>query len=191
MSIYGAQSTGAPRFDDEARSYDALLVLSFGGPEGPDDVIPFLENVTRGRNIPRERLLEVAEHYLHFGGVSPINEQNRALIAALETELAANEIELPIYFGNRNWEPFVTATVERMRTDGVKRALVLVTSALVLIREAVTTLIRGATPGYVSEPYMLCGTVELGKMRYVGRDEWLKRIVVAADVCGPVGVNQH
>ncbi len=129
MSIYGAQALNAPRFDDAARDYDALLVLSFGGPEGHDEVMPFLENVTRGRNIPRERLEEVAEHYHHFGGVSPINAQNRALIAALEDELDAHGIDLPIYFGNRNWAPFVTDTVCRMRDDGVRRALVFVTSA--------------------------------------------------------------
>src|ERR687889_564553 len=87
--------------------YDALLIVSFGGPEGPDEVMPFLENVLRGRGVPRERLLEVAEHYLHFGGVSPINAQNRALIAALEAELQAHGPRLPIYFGNRNWHPFV------------------------------------------------------------------------------------
>ena len=129
MSIYGAQTPNAPRFDDEARHYDALLVLSFGGPEGLDDVIPFLENVTRGRNVPRARLEEVAEHYRHFGGVSPINAQNRALIAALEAELNAHGIDLPVYFGNRNWHPFVTDAVRRMRDDGVRRALVFVTSA--------------------------------------------------------------
>ena len=109
--------------------------LSFGGPEGPDDVIPFLENVTRGRNIPRERMEEVAEHYLHFGGVSPINAQNRALIAALEPELTSHGINLPIYFGNRNWEPFLTDTIRQMRADGVTRALVFVTSTFsVLLR---------------------------------------------------------
>jgi len=129
MTIHGAQSANAPRFDDEARHYDALLVLSFGGPEGLDDVIPFLENVTRGRNVPRERLDEVAAHYRHFGGVSPINAQNRALIAALEADLRAHGIDLPIYFGNRNWHPFVEDTVRRMRDDGVRRALVFVTSA--------------------------------------------------------------
>lgn len=129
MTIAGAQSRTAPRFDNAARHYDALLVLSFGGPEGPDDVIPFLENVTRGRNIPAERLAEVAEHYLHFGGVSPINAQNRALIAALRDELRRQEILLPIYFGNRNWEPYVTDTIAQMRADGVRRALVFVTSA--------------------------------------------------------------
>lgn len=129
MTIAGAQSRTSPRFDQAARHYDALLLLSFGGPEGPDDVIPFLENVTRGRNIPRERLDEVAEHYLHFGGVSPINEQNRALIAALRDELRRQEILLPVYFGNRNWEPYVTDTIAQMRADGVQRALVFVTSA--------------------------------------------------------------
>ena len=129
MSIYGDQSVNAARFDDEARRYDALLVMSFGGPEGMADVIPFLEHVTRGRGVPRERIEEVAEHYYHFGGVSPINAQNRALIAALERELRAHGIELPIYFGNRNWHPFVEDTVRRMRDDGVRRALVFVTSA--------------------------------------------------------------
>lgn len=130
MSIYGALTDRAPGFDDTAHHYDAILVLSFGGPEGPDDVMPFLENVSSGRNVPRERLLEVAEHYLHFGGVSPINAQNRALIGALRQELDAHDLDLPIYYGNRNWAPFVTDTVRQMRDDGVSRALVLVTSAL-------------------------------------------------------------
>jgi len=129
VTIFGAASTSTPRFDNQARSYDAILVLSFGGPEGEGDVIPFLENVTGGRNVPRERLLEVAEHYLHFGGISPINAQNRALIAALEAELDAHGPHLPIYFGNRNWYPFVTDTIRQMRADGVQRALVFVTSA--------------------------------------------------------------
>jgi ferrochelatase len=109
--------------------YDALLVQSFGGPEGMDDVLPFLHNVTRGRGIPDERLAEVAEHYRHFGGVSPINEQNRRLIAALRSELAAHGIELPIYWGNRNWKPYVADAVRQMRDDGVRRALVFTTSA--------------------------------------------------------------
>ena len=102
MSILGAQTPDAPKFDDEARHYDALLIMSFGGPEGKDDVMPFLENVAGGRNIPRARLEEVAEHYYDFGGVSPINAQNRALIAALEADFKANDLDLPIYFGNRN-----------------------------------------------------------------------------------------
>ncbi|PXY22925.1 ferrochelatase [Prauserella muralis] len=110
-------------------NYDALLWLSFGGPEGPDDVMPFLENVTRGRGVPRERLEEVAEHYRHFGGVSPINRLNREAIAAVEKELAAQGIALPVYFGNRNWEPMVEDTVARMAADGVRRALVFPTSA--------------------------------------------------------------
>src|SRR5947209_16413124 len=104
--------------------FDALLLLSFGGPEGPAQVRPFLENVTRGRNVPPERLDEVAEHYLHFGGVSPINRINRALIAELRAEL-----DLPVYFGNRNWEPYVEDTVATMRDDGVRRAAVFTTSA--------------------------------------------------------------
>lgn len=110
-------------------TYDAILLLSFGGPEGPDDVMPFLENVTRGRGVPRERLLEVAEHYLHFGGVSPINAHNRALIASIEGALAARGAALPIYFGNRNWTPYLADTVAQMKTDGVRRALVFATSA--------------------------------------------------------------
>lgn len=109
--------------------FDALLVLSFGGPEGPDDVLPFLHNVTRGRGVPDERLQAVAEHYLHFGGVSPINEQNRSLITALRAELAAHDIRLPIYWGNRNWKPYVADAVRRMRDEHVQRALVFVTSA--------------------------------------------------------------
>ena len=109
--------------------FDAILVVSFGGPEGMDDVIPFLENVTRGRNVPRERLEEVAQHYELFGGVSPINAQNRALIAALRSELDAHGIELPIYFGNRNWDPFLADTLREMADDGVERALAFFTSA--------------------------------------------------------------
>jgi len=129
MSIYGAQTVDAPQFDDAAHEYDAILLMSFGGPEGMDDVMPFLENVTRGRNIPRERLAEVAEHYHHFGGVSPINGQNRALIAALEEELTQSGLDLPVYFGNRNWHPLIEDTIRQMRDDGVKRALAFFTSA--------------------------------------------------------------
>jgi protoporphyrin/coproporphyrin ferrochelatase len=109
--------------------FDALLLLSFGGPEGPEQVRPFLENVTRGRNIPPERLDDVAEHYLHFGGVSPINGINRALIEQIEAELADRGTGVPVYFGNRNWEPYVEDTVARMRADGVRRAAVFTTSA--------------------------------------------------------------
>jgi protoporphyrin/coproporphyrin ferrochelatase len=110
-------------------NYDALLFVSFGGPEKPEDVMPFLENVTRGRGVPRERLESVAEHYQHFGGKSPINEQNRALISALETELREHGIELPIYFGNRNWGPFLADAVHDMKAAGVQRALAFITSA--------------------------------------------------------------
>jgi ferrochelatase len=112
-----------------SQPYDALLVVSFGGPDGPDDVLPFLENVLRGRNVPRERMLEVAEHYYEFGGRSPINDQNRALIAALEKELAAHGPQLPIYWGNRNWHPLLADTLRQMTSDGVRRALAFVTSA--------------------------------------------------------------
>jgi ferrochelatase len=109
--------------------YDALLLLSFGGPEGPDDVLPFLRNVTRGRGIPDERLAEVAQHYEHFHGVSPINEQNRAFIEALRAEFTRTGIDLPIYWGNRNWKPYVADAVREMRYDGVQQALVFATSA--------------------------------------------------------------
>ncbi|HEX5992684.1 MAG TPA: ferrochelatase, partial [Thermomicrobiales bacterium] len=115
MTTLGAQRLGAPLFDNDSRAYDALLVLSFGGPEGMDDVMPFLENVTRGRNIPRERLEEVADHYARFGGVSPINAQNRALITALQRELVEHNIDLPIYFGNRNWHPLLQDTIMAMQ----------------------------------------------------------------------------
>jgi len=104
--------------------YDALLIVSFGGPEQREDVIPFLENVLRGRNVPHDRMLAVAEHYYHFGGRSPINDQNRALIAALKPA-----VKLPIYWGNRNWHPMLADTVRQMRDDGVKRAVAFVTSA--------------------------------------------------------------
>jgi len=109
--------------------YDAFLLLGFGGPEGPDEVMPFLRNVTLGRAVPDERLATVAEHYLHFGGVSPINAQCRALLAAVTAEFAVRQIDLPAYWGNRNWHPYLTDTVAQMRADGVRRALVLATSA--------------------------------------------------------------
>jgi len=110
-------------------TYDAVLFLSFGGPEGPADVMPFLENVTRGRGVPHERLLSVAEHYQHFDGVSPITAQNREVIAALEALLAAEGPKLPVYFGNRHWKPYLEDTLRAMADDGVKNALAFVTSA--------------------------------------------------------------
>ncbi|MET9296797.1 ferrochelatase [Streptomyces sp. NPDC003077] len=109
--------------------YDALLLLSFGGPEGPDDVVPFLENVTRGRGIPRERLKEVGQHYFLFGGVSPINAQNRELLDALRKDFADNGLDLPIYWGNRNWAPYLIDTLRQMVDDGRRRIAVLATSA--------------------------------------------------------------
>lgn len=109
--------------------YDALLLVSFGGPEKPEDVVPFLENVTRGRGIPRERLEEVGEHYFAFGGRSPINDQNRAFIAAVEEDFRSTGIDLPVYWGNRNWDPFLADTLRQMRDDGVRRAACLLTSA--------------------------------------------------------------
>ncbi|WP_157007133.1 ferrochelatase [Agromyces laixinhei] len=114
---------------NESARYDAILLSSFGGPEGQDDVIPFLRNVTAGRGIPDERLEEVAHHYRHFGGVSPINEQNRQLKAALEAELAARGIELPVYWGNRNWAPYFGDVVREAEADGRTALLGLVTSA--------------------------------------------------------------
>ena len=110
-------------------NYDALLIVSFGGPEKREEVIPFLENVLRGKNVPRERLLEVAEHYYRFGGKSPINDQNRSLIAALREELDRHGISLPIYWGNRNWHPLLPDTMLRIKADGVRRALAFATSA--------------------------------------------------------------
>lgn len=108
--------------------YEAILFVSFGGPEGPDDVIPFLENVLRGRNVPHERLLEVADHYQHFGGISPINAQTRDLIAAVKSELLARGVPLPVYWGNRNWHPLLPDTISQMVRDGVQSALVFVVS---------------------------------------------------------------
>lgn len=113
----------------QTANYDAILLVSFGGPEGMDDVMPFLENVLKGRQVPRDRMLEVAKHYELFGGVSPINKHNRDLISALKHELDANGPQLPIYFGNRNWHPLLPETLGRMRDDGIKRALAFVTSA--------------------------------------------------------------
>jgi ferrochelatase len=110
-------------------NYDAILVVSFGGPESKAEVIPFLENVLRGKNVPRERVLAVAEHYYHFEGKSPINDQARALIAALEAELERNGPRLPVYGGNRNWSPLLAQTLRTMKQDGVRRALGFVTSA--------------------------------------------------------------
>ncbi len=109
--------------------YDALLLVSFGGPEKPEDVVLFLENVTRGRGIPRERLEEVGEHYYAFGGRSPINDQNRDLLAAIREDLDGAGIDLPVYWGNRNWDPYLTDTVAQMRDDGVTRAACFLTSA--------------------------------------------------------------
>ena len=111
------------------QKYDALLVVSFGGPEGMDDVIPFLDNVLKGRNVPEERKLEVAHHYRNFGGVSPINEQNRLLIKCLSEELAKHSIRIPIYWGNRNWHPFLADAIRKMRDDGIKNGLAFITSA--------------------------------------------------------------
>jgi ferrochelatase len=109
--------------------YDALLLVSFGGPERPEDVVPFLENVTRGRGIPRERLVEVGEHYFGLGGRSPINDLNRDLLDAIRTDLEAHGIDVPVYWGNRNWDPYLAEAVGRMRDDGVTRAACFVTSA--------------------------------------------------------------
>jgi protoporphyrin/coproporphyrin ferrochelatase len=113
----------------ETSPHDAILIVGFGGPEGREDVIPFLENVLRGRNVPRERMLEVAEHYDHFDGVSPLNGQVRNLIAALEPELKAHGVNLPVYWGNRNWRPMLADTIRRMTDDGVKHALGVVLAA--------------------------------------------------------------
>ncbi|MDO9377509.1 MAG: ferrochelatase [Nocardioidaceae bacterium] len=113
----------------DARPFDALLLVSFGGPEQTDDVVPFLENVTRGRGIPRERLVEVGEHYFAFGGRSPINDQNRDLLAAIRQDLDAAGVDLPVYWGNRNWDPYLADAMLQMREDGVQHAACFVTSA--------------------------------------------------------------
>jgi ferrochelatase len=113
----------------ETGDFDALLLVSFGGPEAPDEVVPFLQNVTRGRGIPEERLREVGQHYFHFDGVSPINGQNREFLAALRDELPRQGIDLPVYWGNRNWDPYLVDALRRMRADGVRRALAFFTSA--------------------------------------------------------------
>ncbi len=136
-------------------TYNAILIVSFGGPEKMEDVIPFLENVLRGRNVPRERMLEVAHHYEHFNGVSPINAQVRELIAALRTELDQHGITLPIYWGNRNWHPMLADTMRQMSADGVQHALAFVTAAYSSysscrqyrenIQQAQTTVGAGAT----------------------------------------------
>jgi ferrochelatase len=115
--------------DPATAPYDAILIVGFGGPEHPDDVMPFLENVLRGRNVPRERMLEVAEHYHHFGGVSPINGQVRELIAALRPALDEGGVSLPVYWGNRNWHPMLADTMRTMAESGVKHALALVLAA--------------------------------------------------------------
>jgi protoporphyrin/coproporphyrin ferrochelatase len=111
------------------RPYDAVLIVSFGGPERDEDVMPFLENVTAGRGVPRERLEEVAEHYYAVGGVSPINGQNRALLAAVKADFAEHGIELPVYWGNRHWTPTLTEVLAQMRDDGVTNAIAFLTSA--------------------------------------------------------------
>jgi ferrochelatase len=113
----------------DPRPYDALLLVSFGGPEGPEDVVPFLENVTRGRGVPRERLEEVGEHYFRFGGRSPINDHNRALVDAVREDFAGAGLDVPVYWGNRNWSPYLTDAVRQMRDDGVTRAACFLTSA--------------------------------------------------------------
>src|SRR5437867_12571375 len=108
-------------------NYDAVLVVSFGGPESREEVIPFLETVLRGRNVPRERILTVAEHYYHFEGKSPINQQTRELIAALDSKLKSDGPALPIYWGNRNWHPFLSDTLRKMKEDGTRHAIGFVT----------------------------------------------------------------
>ncbi|MEV6207614.1 ferrochelatase [Kitasatospora sp. NPDC051914] len=117
------------RTPTDHKPYDALLLLSFGGPEGPEDVVPFLENVTRGRGIPKERLAEVGKHYFLFGGVSPINEQNRDLLAALRKDFADHGLDLPVYWGNRNWAPYLADALKEIAADGHRRVLTLATSA--------------------------------------------------------------
>jgi ferrochelatase len=113
---------------DELPPYDSFLLVSFGGPEGMDEVMPFLENVLRGKNVPRERMLEVCEHYRHYDGVSPINQQNRELLRAIKAEFESSGVDLPVYWGNRNWHPMFADTLRQMRDDGCKRTLAFFTS---------------------------------------------------------------
>jgi protoporphyrin/coproporphyrin ferrochelatase len=127
--VPGGNSNPAAWLDGGMPAYDAFLLVSFGGPEGPGDVMPFLANVTRGRNVPPERLASVAEHYWAFGGVSPINQQCRDLLAAVRADFAASGLALPLYWGNRNWTPYLADTVRAMAKDGVRRAVAFVTSA--------------------------------------------------------------
>ena len=122
-------AASGPEHVEQAVAYDAILLASFGGPEGQDDVIPFLRNVTRGRGIPEERLEEVAHHYRAFGGVSPINEQNRELKAAIEAELARREIDLPVLWGNRNWQPFLRDALTEANERGFTKLIAVGTSA--------------------------------------------------------------
>jgi ferrochelatase len=126
---YFSHRSSRPKSSNVPDEFDSLLIVSFGGPEKPGDVMPFLENVTRGRNIPRERLLEVAEHYQHYGGASPLNQQVRDLMAELKPALRQAGIDLPIYWGNRNWHPMLADTLAQMKRDGRKRGLSLVLSA--------------------------------------------------------------
>ncbi|QCR20565.1 ferrochelatase [Agrococcus sp. SGAir0287] len=118
-----------PEHVEQPTAYDAVLLSGFGGPEGQDDVIPFLRNVTRGRGIPDERLEEVSHHYRHFGGVSPINDQNRALLQALREAFDAAGLDLPIYWGNRNWAPYLDEALQQAAADGVRTMLAIPTSA--------------------------------------------------------------
>ena len=143
-------------------TYDAIVLASFGGPEGQDDVIPFLRNVTRGRGIPDERLEEVAHHYRHYGGVSPINQQNRELKAALEAELAARGIDLPVYWGNRNWGPYLPEAVQQAYDDGHRTLIGVATSAY-----ASYSSCRQYTEDFVNalETTGLSGEVRLDKVR--------------------------
>jgi ferrochelatase len=130
-TVLGASAAAAdgPEHVTVPVAYDAILLAGFGGPEGQDDVIPFLRNVTRGRGIPDERLEEVAHHYRHFGGVSPINDQNRELKAALDAELARRSIDLPVYWGNRNWDPYLADALQAAYDDGHRTLLTIATSA--------------------------------------------------------------
>lgn len=129
LDVTGTARTDVSAGGYDAGGYDAVLLVSFGGPETPDEVLPFLQNVTRGRDIPEERLKEAGRHYLHFGGRSPINDQNREFLAALRQHLDREGVDLPLYWGNRNWTPTLGDAIEQMRADGVHRALAVFTSA--------------------------------------------------------------
>lgn len=186
----------------DATPYEALLLVSFGGPEKPDDVVPFLENVTRGRGTPRERLVEVGEHYFRFGGRSPINDQCRALLKAIEADFAEAGLDVPVYWGNRNWDPYLADAVGRMRADGVSRAAYFMTSAYASysscrqyrenVADAVATVGTGAPrldplPRYFGRPGFIAPFVDATRTALTGMPAGARLVFVTHSI--PAGMN--